>query len=117
MDLAVTHRTANESILERHLDDAFAALNAVSVRELEATAELLERRRDGLGKYASIFREVAWARQTGTEANLARFQLRQNVTSPREDVSGQIAAATAPFWAHVREALRARQELLASIDE
>jgi hypothetical protein len=92
-------------VLERHLDDAFAALNAVSVRELEATAELLERRRDGLGKYASIFRNVAWARQNGSDLQLARFHLRQNVTSPRDDVSLQIADATAPFWQHVRSAL------------
>jgi hypothetical protein len=97
-------------ILERHLDDAFAALNAVSVRELEATAELLERRRDGLGKYASIFRNVAWARQNGSDPQLARFHLRQNVTSPRDDVSEQVADSPAPFWGHVRQAVLACRE-------
>jgi hypothetical protein len=94
-------------VLERHLEEAFGALDAVSVRELEATAELLERRRDGLRKYASIFRETAWARQNGSDPHLARFHLRQNVTSTRADVSEQIADAAAPFWGHVREALRA----------
>jgi hypothetical protein len=46
-------------VLERHLEEAFTALDAVSVRDLEATAELLECRRDGLGRYASIFPNVA----------------------------------------------------------
>jgi hypothetical protein len=96
-------------VLERHLDNAFAALNAVSVRELEATAELLERRRDGLRKYASIFREVAWRRQDGSEPTLARFHLRQNITNSRDDVSEQIADALAPFWTAVREAVEARR--------
>jgi hypothetical protein len=33
------------------------------------------------------------------------------------ELAEQIAGAEAPFWRHVREALRARQELPASIDE
>ena len=45
--------------LDEHLDRAIAALDDLTVRELDATSEALERRKDGLGKFASIFRNVA----------------------------------------------------------
>ena len=48
--------------VDEHLDKAFASLDEIPSRELHATAEALERRRDGLRKYASIFRNVADAR-------------------------------------------------------
>jgi hypothetical protein len=91
--------------LDKHLHEAFASLDDLSVRELEATAEALERRRDGLGKFAGIFRDVAYAREGGWDAHLARFHLRENVSRADEELAAQIADAPAPFWCHVREAL------------
>jgi hypothetical protein len=55
--------------LDEHLDKAFASLDDISVRELEATAEALERPRDVLGRFSSVFRDVAFAREAaGTGA-------------------------------------------------
>jgi hypothetical protein len=90
---------------DRHLDKAFASLDEVPVRELHATAEALERRKDRLGDFSSIFRNVADAREGGWSASLARFHLRENVSRADEKLAAQIADAPAPFWCHVREAL------------
>ena len=46
-------------VVDEHLDKALASLDDLTVRELEATSEPLERRKDGLGKFAGIFRNVA----------------------------------------------------------
>jgi hypothetical protein len=54
----------------KHLDKAFASLDDVPVRELVATSEALERRKDGLRGFASIFRNVADARQGGWDSSL-----------------------------------------------
>lgn len=92
--------------VERHLDKAFAALDDVSVRELEATAAVLMRRKDCLGDFYSVFSGVAAARLGGW---LARFHLGQAVSSRQaEDLVEWIAEAPAPFWAHVRDALAER---------
>ena len=61
---------------------AFASLDDVPVRELEATAEVLERRRDSLGKFSSIFREVAWARENHAEPRSPSFTFA--TTSPMQ---------------------------------
>jgi hypothetical protein len=46
--------------VDDHIAKAFASLADVSARELEATAEALgHRRRDPLGDFAGVFREVA----------------------------------------------------------
>ena len=90
--------------LDEHLDKAFASLDDVPVRELEATAEALERRKDCLGDFASIFRNVADARQGGWDSNLPRYHLEQNVRRADEKLAEQIADALAPFWRHVRDA-------------
>ena len=95
-----------EELGDRHLAEALASLEAVSVRELEATAEALERRRDGLRGFAGIFRNVAHARVGGWDTDLPRFHLGQAVRAD-EEFSEQIEDASAPFWRHVREALRA----------
>jgi hypothetical protein len=64
----------------------------------------LERRRDGLGKFASI-RNVAHARGESWGTDLPRFHLRENVRRADEKLAEQIADAPAPFWQHVRDAL------------
>jgi hypothetical protein len=51
--------------VDEHLDKAFASLDDVPVRELMATSEALERRKDGLRGFASFFRNVAHARGGG----------------------------------------------------
>jgi hypothetical protein len=77
------------------------------VRELYATAEALERRRDGLRKFSSIFRNVADARGESWGTDIPRFHLREYVSRADEELAVQIADAPAPFWRHVREAVRA----------
>jgi hypothetical protein len=91
--------------VDKHLDEAFASLDNVPVRELHATAEALERRRDGLGKFSSIFRNVADAREGGWSTDLPRYHLGENVRRANEELIEQIADAQAPFWRHVRDAL------------
>ena len=87
--------------------EALASLQAVPVRELDATAEALERRRDGMRGFAGIFRNVAHAREGGWDTNLPRFHLGQAISRAGEEFIEQIEDASAPFWRHVREALRA----------
>jgi hypothetical protein len=91
--------------VDKHLAKAFAALADVSVRELEATADALERRRDSLRDFASIFRNVADARQGGWSPSLARFHLGEAVSRGGDELAEQTAGAEAPFWRHVRDAL------------
>ena len=73
-----------------------------------ATSDALERRKDGLRDFASIFRNVAQAREGGWSADIPRFHLRENVSRADEQLSAQIADAPAPFWGHVRDALAER---------
>jgi hypothetical protein len=89
----------------KHLDKAFASLDDVPVRELVATSEALERRKDGLRDFASIFRNVADARQGGWDSSLPRFHLGEAVSRADEKLGEQIAGARAPFWRHVRDAV------------
>jgi hypothetical protein len=65
--------------VDEHLDKAFASLDDVPVCELHATSEALERRKDRLGDFAGIFRNVADARQGGWDSNLPRFHVEQAV--------------------------------------
>ena len=66
--------------VDEHLDKAFASLDDFTVRELEATSEALERRKDGVRHFASIFRQVAHAREGGWDDSLPRFHLRECVS-------------------------------------
>ena len=59
-----------------------------------------------------IFRDVAHAREGGWDTNLPYFHLGQAVSRADEEFLGQIEDASAPFWQHVREALRAQQASL-----
>jgi hypothetical protein len=98
--------------VDEHIAAAFASLDDLTVRELEATAEVLEHRRDGLRAFAGIFRNVAGAREGGWSTDLPRYHLGEAVSRADEDLAGRIAGAEAPFWRHVREAVLAhRREL------
>jgi hypothetical protein len=66
--------------VDEHLDAAFASLDDLTVRELEATAEAIGSRRHPLHVFASIFRGVAHAREGGWSAEIPRFHLRENVS-------------------------------------
>ena len=61
--LTASRRPMSEAV-DEHLDNAFASLDDLTVRELHATAKVLERRRDALAKFSSIehLRNVADAR-------------------------------------------------------
>jgi hypothetical protein len=102
--------------VDEHVAQALAALDDVSTRQLHATAEALGRRRNGLRHFVSVFRDVAYSRELGSAPRLADFHLRQAVEYGGDELTERIADAEAPFWWHVREALRARQELPGSID-
>jgi len=96
------------SDVDKHLDKAFASLDDVPVRELVATSEALERRKDSLRDFASIFRNVADARQGGWDSSLPRFHLGQAVSCADKGFVEQISEAEAPFRRHVRDALAER---------
>jgi hypothetical protein len=55
--------------VERHLDKAFASLDDVPIRELQATADAIGRR-SPLRDFADIFQNVADARQEGWDSTL-----------------------------------------------
>jgi hypothetical protein len=82
---------------DKHLDEAFASLDDVPVRELMATSEALERGKDGLRDFASIFRQVAHAREGGWSTDLPRFHLRESVSRADDELASKIADARTPF--------------------
>jgi DNA topoisomerase IB len=93
--------------VDKHLDKAFASLDDVPARELHATSDAIGRR-SPLRDIASVFRDVAYARENDSTARLADFHLRQAVERGGDELGERIAGAEAPFWRHVREALTER---------
>jgi DNA topoisomerase IB len=93
--------------VDKHLDKALASLDDVPARELHATSDAIGRR-SPLRDFASVFRDVAYARENDSTPRLADFHLRQAVERGGEELSGRIAGAEAPFWRHVRDALAER---------
>lgn len=73
-----------------------------------ATSEALERRKDGLCNFASIFRNVADSRRQSWGTDIPRFHPPENVSRADDGLAAQIAGAPAPFWRHVRNALAER---------
>jgi hypothetical protein len=94
--------------VERHLDKAFASLDDVPIRELQATADAIGRR-SPLHDFADIFQNVADARQGGWDSTLPRFHLGQAVSRADEGLVEQTSEAEAPFWGHVRDAIEDRR--------
>jgi hypothetical protein len=86
---------------------ALDSLDDVSSRQLEATAERLYRRKDGLREFASVFHEVASERD-GLNVVGARFRLEQALSHLDDGTADRINEAEAPFWRHVRDALAER---------
>ena len=85
---------------------ALDSLDEVSSRQLEATAERLYRRKDGLREFASVFHEVASERD-GLNGVGARFRLEQALRALGESEAERVREAEAPFWRHVQAALQA----------
>jgi hypothetical protein len=98
------------SDVDKHLDKAFSALDNLTVRELEATAEALSSRRHPLHDFSGIFSNVAGAREGGWSTSLPRYHLRDAVDRADENFLERIAQAEAPFWRHFREAILASQQ-------
>jgi hypothetical protein len=98
--------------VDDHIAKAFASLADVPARELEATDEALGHRprRDPLRAFSGVFSDVAWSRQNDSDPSIARYHVREYVSRADDDLRERIAEAKAPFWAHVRDAILARQE-------
>jgi hypothetical protein len=96
--------------VDEHLERALASLAEVSTRQLHATAEALERGRNGLRPSTSVFRDVAYSRELGSRPTLADFHLRQAVKRGGDELAEQVAGAEAPFWRHVHDALHAYRD-------
>ena len=91
--------------VDEHIDQALASLGAVSMRELEATADALGNSRHPLDRFAGVFRDVALSRELRTDPGIARLHIGKYVQD--EGLAELLEGAKAPFWGHVREALRA----------
>jgi hypothetical protein len=92
---------------ERHMAKALAALDDVSLRELEVVAEKLSRRRDGLREFGCVFGDAARARR-GDGFGSASYHLETAIAHVDDRLAERIEDAEAPFWAHVRDALGER---------
>jgi hypothetical protein len=91
--------------VDRHIAKGFASLDDLPKRELEATAEALSPRHP-LYDFAGVFREIAFTRETGSDPHLARFPVREFASRADDDLLARLEGAEAPFWGHVREAIR-----------
>jgi hypothetical protein len=67
--------------VDEHVAQALASLADVSARQLHATAEALERRRNGLRDFVSVFRDVAYSRELGSAPKLASTYARPSSTA------------------------------------
>ena len=94
--------------VDEHLDKAFASLDDLPVRELHGDGRGARAPANALRDFASIFRNVADAREGGWGTDIPRFHLGEAVSRADEEFVEQIANAPAPFWAHVRDALAER---------
>jgi hypothetical protein len=100
--------------IDKHIAKAFASLDDVPKRELEATSEALTFHRHPLHDFSGVFYEVAWTREEGSDPHLARFHVRQFASRADDDVLVLLEKAQAPFWRHVREAILASRKEAAS---
>ena len=89
--------------VDEHLDKALASLNDLTVRELEATSDALERRKDGLGKFASTFPQVAHAREGGWGRIFPTSPVGSVSPVPTRS-SPRRSQMLRPFWTHVQDA-------------
>lgn len=95
--------------VDGHIAKAFASLADVSKRELDATSEALHRKHS-LHDFASVFREVAYSRESGSDPHLARYHVREFVSRADDVLLARLEGADAPFWRHVGKAILACRE-------
>jgi hypothetical protein len=86
---------------------ALAALDVISLRELEAVAEKLTRRRDGLREFGCVFGDAARARRGDGFKSLS-YHLKTAIAQVDDRLAEQIEDARAPFWRHVLDAVAER---------
>lgn len=97
-------------MMDRHVEMALAALDDVSLRELEAVAEKLTRRRDGLREFGIVLGDVASGRRGAFGGKNSKFHLETAIARVDEGLAEKIEAAEAPFWGHVHDAVEAYQD-------
>jgi hypothetical protein len=103
-------RGAEAVSAERHMAKALAALDDVSLRELEAVAEkLTRRRRDGLRQFGLLFGAVASTRR-GASFQSVSYHLETAIALVDDRLAERIEDAEAPFWQHVRAAVAEREK-------
>jgi hypothetical protein len=94
--------------LEKHVERALAALEEISIRELEATADALRLPRGGPQlEFASVFRAAAENREGATWAR-PTSDLEAAITKADDQLAEIIEDAPHPFWQAVRKAVEAR---------
>jgi hypothetical protein len=102
---------------EEHVEKALAALERVPTRDLIRTARAIEKRYkhdpEGMFRFASVFRSVAFDRRGDDESQLSRIYLSTSVIQAQESVAEMLADAPESFWQHVREAIAYRDEVAA----
>jgi hypothetical protein len=86
---------------------ALAALDDVSIRQLEVAGERLTERKGALHAFGQVFLDVANQRQGGF--GQAKWHLQEAVDAVDEAAADVIEKGTALFWAHVREAIQDRK--------
>jgi hypothetical protein len=90
----------------KHIARALAALDDVSIRQLEVAGERLTLRWDGLQAFGQVFADVANERDGGF--GQSRYHLKNAIDAADDRLLERIEHAEAPFWAHVRDALAER---------
>jgi hypothetical protein len=95
-----------EAVTDEVVLRALAALDEMSLRELEVAGERLLLRRDGLQAFGRVFADVANERDGGF--GQSRYHLSEALEGADDRLLEQIEHAEAPFWAHVRDALAER---------
>ena len=89
---------------DKHVEQALAALEDLSARELEATAAKLVNRRDGWREFGLFFSALADERRGHRTWGAGDLPL----SSVDDRLRERIKDAEAPFWRHVRDALAER---------
>jgi hypothetical protein len=93
---------------QKHVERALVALEELSIRELEATADTLRRPRHGLQSFGRVFSAVASKRDGATWTSPAS-DLRAAIVGVDDLTKEIIADAPHPFWQAVRKAVEAIQ--------
>jgi hypothetical protein len=92
----------------KHIARALAALDDVSIRQLEVAGKRLTKRKDALHAFGQVFLDMANERQGGF--GQAKWHLQEAIEAVDDRAADVIENGTAPFWEIVRDAVDARSE-------